>query len=189
MTVRRPTLFAGGALAITALVAVTFSGFAQDATPVADVPAAATPVAVAQAATPEAVSVTPRPVHIHSGDCTNLGEVVQPLTDLVPAVNNPVGQADLATTAESSYTSVPLALADILAAPHAINVHLSGDQIGTYIACGEIGGAVDPTGAVIIGLREVNNSGFTGIAFLQPGVDGLSTDVSVFIAPVFGAAG
>ena len=189
MTVRRPTLFAGGALAITALVAVTFSGFAQDATPVADVPAAATPVAVAQAATPEAVSVTPRPVHIHSGDCTNLGEVVQPLTDLVPAVSDPVGQADLATTAESSYTSVPLALADILAAPHAINVHLSGDQIGTYIACGEIGGAVDPTGSVIIGLREVNNSGFTGIAFLQPGVDGLSTDVSVFIAPVFGAAG
>ncbi|MBL8128257.1 MAG: hypothetical protein JNM64_11510 [Chloroflexia bacterium] len=198
MTVRRPTLLAAGALAATTLIAVTFSTLAQDATPVADTPAAATPVAVAQAATPEAVApaatpeavaVTPRPVHIHSGDCTNLGEVVMPLTDLVPAVSDPVGQAELATTAESSYTNVPLALADILAAPHAINVHLSADQIGTYIACGEIGGAVDPTGAVIIGLREVNNSGFTGIAFLQPGIDGLSTDVSVFIAPVFGAAG
>jgi len=198
VTVRRPTLLAAGALAATTLIAVTFSTLAQDATPVADTPAAATPVAVAQAATPEAVgpaatpeavAVTPRPVHIHSGDCTNLGEVVMPLTDLVPAVSDPVGQAELATTAESSYTNVPLALADILAAPHAINVHLSADQIGTYIACGEIGGAVDPTGAVIIGLREVNNSGFTGIAFLQPGIDGLSTDVSVFIAPVFGAAG
>ncbi len=189
MTVRRPTLLAGGALAACALVAATFSGFAQDATPVAGTPAAATPVAVAQAATPTAASLTPRPAHIHSGDCTNLGEVVAPLTDLVPAVSDPVGQADLATTAESSYTNVPLPLADILAAPHAVNVHLSADQIGTYIACGEIGGAVDPSGAVIIGLRELNNSGFTGIAFLQPGVDGLSTDVSVFIAPVFGAAG
>lgn len=188
VTVRRPTVLAAGALAASALIAVTLSSFAQDATPVAGTPAA-TPIAVAQAATPEAVNVTPRPVHIHSGDCTNLGEVVTPLTDLVPAVSDPVGQADLATTAESSYTNVPLPLADILAAPHAVNVHLSADQIGTYIACGEIGGAVDPTGAVIVGLREVNNSGFTGIAFLQPGLDGLSTDVSVFIAPVFGAAG
>jgi len=189
VTVRRPTFLTGSALAAFALVAATFSTFAQDATPVTGTPVAATPVAVEQAATPEAVSVTPRPEHIHSGDCTNLGEVIVPLTDLVPAVSDPVGQAELATTAESSYTNVPLPLADILAAPHAINVHLSADQIDTYIACGEIGGRVDPSGAVIIGLREVNNSGFTGIAFLQPGVDGLSTDVSVFIAPVFGAAG
>lgn len=189
MTVRRSSLLAGSALAACALAAATFSSFAQDASPVPGTPVAATPVAVAQAATPEAVTITPRPVHIHSGDCTNLGEVVVPLVDLVPAVSDPVGQADLATTAESSYTNVPLLLADILAAPHAINVHLSADQIDTYIACGEIGGAVDASGAVIIGLREVNNSGFTGIAFLQPGIDGLSTDVSVFIAPVFGAAG
>jgi hypothetical protein len=189
VTVRRPSLLAAGALAASALVAATFSSFAQDGTPVAGTPAAATPVAVAQAATPEAVAITARPAHIHSGDCTNLGEVVIPLTDLVPAVSDPVGQVDLATTAESSYTNVPLPLADILAAPHAINIHLSADQIGTYIACGEIGGVVDPSGAVIIGLRELNSSGFTGIAFLQPGIDGLSTDVSAFIAPVFGAAG
>lgn len=189
MTVRRPTLLSAGALATAALVAATFSSFAQDASPVAGTPSAATPVAVAQAATPEATSVTPRPAHIHTGDCTNLGEVILPLTDLVPAVSDPVGQADLATTAESSYTNVPLPLADILAAPHAINVHLSADQIDTYIACGEIGGAVDASGAVIIGLRELNSSGFSGIAFLQPGIDGLSTDVSVFVAPVFGPAG
>ncbi|MCA9881000.1 MAG: hypothetical protein KC442_24545 [Thermomicrobiales bacterium] len=189
MTVRRPTLLASSALAICALAAATFSGFAQDATPVAETPGAATPVAVDQAATPVAVSVTPRPVHIHSGDCTNLGEVIASLTDLIPAQGDPVGQADLATTAESSYTNVPMTLPDILAAPHAINVHLSVDQIGTYIACGEIGGAIDVNGAVIIGLREVNSSGYTGIAFLSPGIDGLTTDVSVFIAPVFGAAG
>lgn len=189
MTVRRPTFLAAGALAASALLAAALSSFAQDATPVTGTPVAATPVAVAQAATPEAVTVTPRPAHIHVGDCTNLGEVVLPLTDLVPAVSDPVGQANLATTAESSYTNVPLPLADILAASHAINVHLSADQISTYIACGEIGGAVDANGAVIIGLRELNSSGFSGIAFLQPGIDGLSTDVSVFVAPVFGPAG
>jgi hypothetical protein len=150
-------------LAASALVAATFSSFAQDATPVTGTPVAATPVAVAQAATPQAVTVTPRPAHIHVGDCTNLGEVILPLTDLVPAVSDPVGQANLATTAESSYTNVPLPLADILAASHAINVHLSPDQISTYIACGEIGGSVDANGAVIIGLRELNNSGFSGL--------------------------
>jgi hypothetical protein len=189
VTLRRPTLLAAGALAASTLFAATMSGFAQDATPVAGTPPAATPVAVEQVATPEVVSPTPRPAHIHSGDCTNLGEVVAPLTDLVRAVSDPVGQADLATIAESSYTNVPLPLADILAAPHAVNIHLSADQITTYIACGEIGGAIDVNGAVIIGLRELNNSGFTGIAFLQPGIDGLSTDISVFIAPVFGPAG
>ena len=77
----------------------------------------------------------------------------------------------------------------ILAADHAINVHLSNEQIGTYIACGELGGVIDANGALIVGLREESSSGYTGIAFLSPGADGVSTDVSVFIAPVLGAAG
>jgi hypothetical protein len=42
---------------------------------------------------------------------------------------------------------------------------------------------LSPDGALIIGLRELNGSGFTGIAFLAPGADGASTDVSTFIAP------
>jgi hypothetical protein len=70
-----------------------------------------------------------------------------------------------------------------LGADHVVNVHLSADEIGTYIACGEIGGSLTPDGAVIIGLRELSDSGFTGIAFLAPGADGASTDVSAFVAP------
>jgi hypothetical protein len=77
----------------------------------------------------------------------------------------------------------------ILGADHAINVHLSAERIDTYIACGEIGGVVDPSGTLVIGLREESDSGYTGIAFLSPGADGASTDVTVFIAPVIGAAG
>ena len=63
-------------------------------------------------------------------------------------------------------TSVPLTLDAMLGADHVVNVHLSADKIDTYIACGEIGGRLFPEGAVIIGLRELNNSGFTGIACL-----------------------
>jgi hypothetical protein len=108
---------------------------------------------------------------------------------LTRPVGQPAGQADKATVAESSFTIVPATLDALLASNYAINVHLSADEIGTYLACGEIGGTVDANGALIIGLREQSSSGYTGIAFLQPALDGVSTNVSVFIAPVFGAAG
>jgi len=139
---------------------------------------------VAQTGTPAATGGTElsRPAHIHSGDCVNLGEVVAPLTNLTEPTGNSVGQANKAIQAESSFTTVPMTLDQILASNHAVNVHLSAEQIGTYIACGEIGGVVDANGALTIGLRELNNSGYTGIAYLAPTADGTGTTVSVFIA-------
>jgi hypothetical protein len=149
------------------------------------------PAAWAQDATPQAVEATaPRPAHIHTGTCREVGEVVAPLTDLTGAIGGDrVGQARRAIPAESSFTSVPLTLDAILGADHIVNVHLSAEEIDTYIACGEIGGMLTPEGAVIIGLREMNNSGFTGIAYLAPGADGASTDVSAFVAPTIGGGG
>jgi uncharacterized cupredoxin-like copper-binding protein len=138
----------------------------------------------AQDATPEAVETTPpRPVHIHAGSCPGIGEVVAPLTDLTGGTGERMGQARRAFAAESSYTNVPMTLDAILGADHAINVHLSAEQIDTYIACGDLGGMLTAGGSMIVGLGEENDSGYTGIAFLAPGADGASTDVSVFIAP------
>jgi uncharacterized cupredoxin-like copper-binding protein len=98
-----------------------------------------------------------------------------------------VGQAGRAALAETSFTpNVPMTLEAILAEDHAINAHLSAEEIGTYIACGDIGGVLNANGALVVGLSEDSNSGYTGIAFLQPAADGVSTDVSVFIAPVLG---
>ena len=172
MTVRLYARVAGSAIALLGLTLSTIPGaFAQDATP------------VAFQAPPS------RPAHIHTGNCVELGEVVVPLNDLTAIVGEGLGQADAAAQAESSFTNVPLTFDAILAADHAINIHLSSEQIETYIACGEIGGFVDANGSLVIGLREEAISGYTGIAFLSPGADGVSTDVSVFIAPVFGAAG
>jgi hypothetical protein len=172
VTVRQFAHVTGSTIALLVMVASTIpSAFAQDATP------------VAQEAPPS------RPAHIHSGNCVELGDVVVPLTDLVPAVGERVGQADAAAQAEFSVTSVPMTLDAILSADHAINVHLSAEQIETYIACGELGGFIDAGGSLIVGLREESSSGYTGIAFLTPGADGASTNISVFIAPVFGAAG
>ena len=146
------------------------------------------PTAWAQDGTPEADAATaPRPAHIHSGNCDELGDVVVALTDLTGVTGGDrVGQARRAITAETSYTSVPLTLDAILGADHAINVHLSADEIGSYIACGELGGRLNADGSLVVGLSELNNSSYAGIAYLNPSADGVSTDVSVFVAPVVG---
>ena len=140
----------------------------------------------AQDATPAAAGMAAHPVHIHAGNCDELGEVVAPLTDLTAPEGDRVGQRNRAAQGSTSYTSVPLTLDAILAADHAINAHLSADQIDVYIACGEIGGVVAPDGSLTIGLGQQSDSGYTGIAYLAPGADGASTDVTVFLAETDG---
>jgi hypothetical protein len=111
---------------------------------------------------------------------------VQPLTDLTAPEGDRVGQRNRAAQGDTSFTNVPLTLDAILAEDHAINAHLSADQIDVYIACGEIGGVMAPDGSLTIGLREQGDSGYTGIAYLAPGADGASTDVTVFLAETGG---
>jgi hypothetical protein len=140
----------------------------------------------AQDATPSAAGASPHPVHIHTGNCNELGEVVAPLSDLVTPEGDRVGQRNRASQGATSYTNVPLTMDAILGGDHAINAHLSADQIDVYIACGEIGGIVAPDGSLTIGLGEQSDSGYTGIAYLVPGADGASTDVTVFLADTSG---
>ena len=65
------------------------------------------------------------PAHIHSGTCTELGDVVYPLTDV--------------DASGESVTVVDATLSDLLTTgPYAINIHLSADEIETYVACGDI---------------------------------------------------
>ncbi len=64
------------------------------------------------------------PVHIHAGTCADLGDVIFPLEDVVDGMSETVVEADLA---------------DIRALDHAINLHLSEDDMATWVACGNIG--------------------------------------------------
>ena len=70
---------------------------------------------------------TAQPAHIHSGSCAELGDVVYPLENVVNG---------------KSTTVVDLSLADLAAAVTgggmAINVHQSVEDIGTYVACGDV---------------------------------------------------
>ena len=167
--IRRRLVGGAMAAAIFGLIACgTATAVAQDATPVA------TPEATPEA-TPVAAVV--HPAHIHSGTCEALGEVVHPLADVAePAQPAPAGVIPVAV----SVTRVEASLDEILGAPHAINVHQSYEEIGAYIACGNLGGT--PTnGDLLVGLMELNDSGYAGVAWLHDNGDG-STTVSVFLA-------
>lgn len=124
-------------------------------------------------------SMVPHPAHIHAGQCPGIGDVVAPLND-VTVVGNEAEGAEEHVHVDISTSTVPLALADILAADHAINVHQSADDMGTYIACGNIGGH-DVDGSFLVGLGAVGDSGYSGIAWLTDNGDG-STDVQVTIS-------
>ncbi len=50
--------------------------------------------------------------------------------------------ATSAIPVKGSVTVVDMPLQEIIDGGHAINVHLSAEEIDTYIACGDIGGAV-----------------------------------------------
>ncbi len=125
------------------------------------------------------------PAHIHTGICAELGDVVAPLTDVAHIGNNAERTgATSSIPVKSSVTIVDMPLQEIIDGGHAINVHLSADEIDTYIACGDIGGAVttdegEEEPEVIIGLGELNDSGHTGIAWL--GAEGDQTRVAVHL--------
>jgi hypothetical protein len=153
------SLCLGGIIAFAALAALVPGGVAQ---------------------TPEAEGGDgPHPAHIHTGTCDELGDVVLPLTDVAASAGEQAG-ASTAHAVKTSRTFVDAPLQEIIDGGHAINVHLSADEIGTYIACGDIGGVVEEEGGrmhLVIGLGELNDSGHTGIAWL--GDDGDQTEVVV----------
>lgn len=171
-------VFAGGSI-LTSLTS------AQDATPVSGGEGAA-----------------PHPAHIHEGTCDNLNP--QPLLPLADVQMRGGMELDTASPAASpsatmggmsagvpaavSVTTVPAPLDTIInMTQHSINVHESAENIQNYIACGEIGGTPDSDGNLFVGLTEHNDSGYTGIAWLQ--ANGEETIVTVFLAEGLSGAG
>jgi hypothetical protein len=100
---------------------------------------------------------------------------------------SPAMGATTAIPVETSQTLVDASLDDLLAQPYAINVHESQDNIQHYIACGDLGGemmtgsAMANGGVLAIGLRELNDSGESGIALLR-GTDDNRTMVWIYLA-------
>jgi hypothetical protein len=137
------------------------------------------------AQTPEAPSAgATHPVHIHSGTCADLGEVDYPLNDLTAPEGEFTGP-DSAVSVTLSENIVDMPLQEIIDSGHAINVHLSNEEIDTYVACGDMGGVIttDEGGRqeMMIGLAEMNDSGYSGTVWLGPSADNTQTEVSVIL--------
>jgi uncharacterized surface protein with fasciclin (FAS1) repeats len=66
------------------------------------------------------------PMHFHAGNCDSNGDVVIPLNDL-----------DGTTGTSRTVVNVPYGA--IVGGDHYLNVHLSADDLGTIVACGEVG--------------------------------------------------
>lgn len=127
------------------------------------------------------------PAHLHIGTCDAPGDVVFPLTNVgfdyamdgTPMAGAAVGAAT-AVPVESSQTTVQASLADIAAGGHALVVHESDANIQNYIACGDVGGTMMGDADLAFGLSPLNDSGYSGIAWLRDNGDG-TTLVTIFL--------
>ena len=107
-----------------------------------------------------------RPAELRGGTCDSLGEVVVPLANLVFASGDLQGMTG-ATPVEQSGTVVQFAIADFLASNHVVVVRES-PAVSTVVACGHIGGALNPDGTLAVGMQGVNGSGLSGVAYFTP---------------------
>ena len=126
------------------------------------------------------------PAAVHAGTCDNFDLVpLYLLTSPTVPTGNFVGP-DEATTAARSRSVIPVPLEKLLTEDHVIVVRGSDDEPGspasTSVACGEIGGLRRGEGALVIGLREANESFFAGISGVLPNPDNSAeTVVTVYV--------
>lgn len=120
------------------------------------------------------------PAHIHQGSCGELDPSPRFSLSDIPVETAPDSATDASTALPGtmSVTTLAVRLEDLLAGTAAIDVHESGKNTETDIACGDIGGAA-ADGNLVIGLREQNGSGYAGIAHLRAA--GEETEVAVFL--------
>jgi hypothetical protein len=131
---------------------------------------------------------------IHAGTCADFDP--DPVVELNAVGQGEPGEPDgggrpadfagseAAAIVEVSATELDLGLDDLLDDPHAIVV-ADDEDADAVVACGEIGGYTRFVGGVrdlYVGLREVGDSGFAGVAVL--GVDRGNVTVRLFLSPV-----
>lgn len=139
-------------------------------------------VALAQDATPSGHDS--HPVHVHEGTCDELDpQPLFPLTDITAPTGTEKPGTGSPVPVETSTTTIDATLSDLTDGNRAINAHESMENIGNYIACGDIGGTIvsGDTGDIIsVGLHELNDSGYSGIAVLE--ADGDQSTITIYLA-------
>lgn len=162
---RSSALLLSMAAALALMVAATFGGG----------------LVTAQDATPELTEDdVPRPAHIHFGTCDELGDIAFPLDDVTavtiagspvpsPVVEDPENpDIVMGERVIESVTDVEANWDTLVGenATYAINVHDSADNMGVYIACGDLTGEPE-NDRLEIELQPLNDSGWQGTAVLE----------------------
>ncbi len=117
---------------------------------------------------------------IYAGSCATdtFSDPVAELSDVAAPTGTEVG-APGSSAVESSFSEISVSLGDIVAEDHVLVVFDESDP-DVALACGPIGGVTAADGSLAIGLREYADSGYSGVAYLQPSDSG--TGVTIFLA-------
>jgi hypothetical protein len=123
-----------------------------------------------------------RTAHIILGTCAAVGPPVADLGAVQVGEGATVGVPSAPAVAQG-FGLAPLSFASLTDTPHALIVTDTGDlgAVGP-IACGDIGGPLTDTGALVISLQPGHTEGPDGIAVLAPSLENPeATGVSIFL--------
>lgn len=119
------------------------------------------------------------------GTCSEAGEPIADLGLVQPGQGETVGEASGPPVAQG-YGLANISFASLTSTPHAVVV-AGSDEGAEFTVCGEIGGQLTDTGALVIALQPVASGAASGMAVLAPGLENPeSTGISVFLT---GSAG
>jgi hypothetical protein len=125
-----------------------------------------------------------RPIQVQAGTCNDLADRPRFQLNDLTTPEAIVQGSERATVSEASYTAINVSFNELLSSDYSITVRKSHESNRSLVACGEIGGPIRSDGSVVVGLRELANSGLTGVAYLVGDPNNADrTRVSVFLAP------
>jgi Domain of unknown function (DUF4397) len=122
-----------------------------------------------------------RSAQIFAGSCSGLEAVAADLGIVQTGQGAAVGSAGPDPVAQVFGTaSIPFAT--LVASPYAVVVSEDIDAGGNQVACGDIGGTLTDTGALVIALNTQGSGATAGVAVLAPALEDPGvTGVSVFL--------
>jgi hypothetical protein len=132
-----------------------------------------------------------RSAQIFTGNCAALDAVIADL-GLVQAGEGAVVGSGVTEPVAQGFGTAGISFSALVESPHAVAVSEDIDAGGGVIACGDIGGNLTDTGALVIALRTQVAGVVSGVAVLAPALDDPeATGVSIFLVagvPATGAA-
>jgi hypothetical protein len=130
-----------------------------------------------------------RSAQIFTGNCAALDAVIADL-GLVQAGEGAVVGSGVTEPVAQGFGTAGISFSALVESPHAVAVSEDIDAGGGVSACGDIGGNLTDTGALVIALRTQGTGVVSGVAVLAPALDDPeATGVSVFLVAGVPAAG